>query len=316
MAGEKIIAVTGATGAQGGGLARAILADKAGGFKLRAITRKPDSDNAKKLAAAGAEVVVADLDDEKSLAKAFAGAYGAYCLTNFWEHFSGEKEYVQAGNLARAAKTAGIQHAVWSTFEDTRKWVPLTDNRMPTLQGKYKVVHFDAKAEANDLFIKAGVPTTFFLTTFYWENLIFFGLGPKKGPDGKFAMTYPMGSAKLAGIAVEDIGKAAYGVFKRGKEFIGKTIGITGEHLTLVQMAASVSKALGIEVKYNEVTPAVFRSFGFPGADDVGNMFQIYQEFEKPFAAARPVEFTKSLNPALLTFDQWLAANKSRIPLE
>jgi uncharacterized protein YbjT (DUF2867 family) len=316
MAGEKIIAVTGSTGAQGGGLARAILADKSGGFKLRAITRKPDSENAKKLAAAGAEVVAADLDDEKSLAKAFAGAYGAYCLTNFWEHFSGEKEYVEGGNLARACKTAGVQHAIWSTFEDTRKWVPLSDNRMPTLQGKYKVAHFDAKAEANDLFTKAGVPTTFFLTTFYWENLIFFGLGPKKGPDGKYAMTYPMGNAKLAGIAVEDIGKAAYGVFKRGKEFIGKTIGVTGEHLTLAQMTASVSKALGIEVKYNEVTPAVFRSFGFPGADDVGNMFQIYMEFEKPFAAARPVEFTRSLNPALLTFDQWLAANKSRIPLD
>ena len=316
MAGEKIIAVTGATGAQAGGLARAILADPSGGFKVRAITRKPDSDSAKALAAKGAQVVVADLDDEKSLEKAFAGAHGAYCLTNFWEHFSGEKEYSQAANLAKAAKAAGIQHAVWSTFEDTRKWVPLNDNRMPTLQGKYKVAHFDGKADANELFSKSGVSTTFFLTTFYWENLIYFGLGPKKGADGKFAMTYPMGKAKLAGIAVEDIGKCAYTVFKRGKEFVGKTIGVAGEHLTVAQMCASVSKALGIDVKYNEVTPAVFRGFGFPGADDVGNMFQIFQEFEKPYGSARSVEFSKTLDPALLTFDQWLVANKSRIPLE
>src|SRR5438477_4398668 len=117
MADTKIIAVTGATGAQGGGLARAILADPSGGFTLRAITRNPDSDNAKALAAAGAEVVRADLDDEASLTAAFQGAYGAYCLTNFWEHFSGEKEEEQGANLARAAKAAGIQHAIWSTFE-------------------------------------------------------------------------------------------------------------------------------------------------------------------------------------------------------
>lgn len=316
MAGKKIIAVIGATGAQGGGLVRAILADPSGGFAARAVTRKVDSDKAKALAAQGVEVAAADLDDEKSLEKAFAGAYGVYAVTNFWEHFSGEKEYQQAANIAKAAKAAGVQHVIWSTFEDTRKWVPLSDNRMPTLQGKYKVAHFDAKAEADQLFKNAGVPTTFLLTTFYWENLIYFGMGPKKGPDGKYAMTYPMGKAKLAGIAAEDIGKAAYGIFKRGNEFIGKTVGIAGEHLTIPEMAAILGKALGIDIAYNQVTAATFRSFGFPGADDIGNMFQIYEEFEKPFAGARSVEFTRSLNPSLTTFEKWVAQNKARIPLE
>lgn len=316
MAGEKIIAVVGATGAQGGGVINAILADPSGGFKARAITRNKDSDKAKALAAKGVEVVVADLDDEKSLAKAFAGAHGAFCITNFWEHFSGQKEYDQAGNLARACKTAGIQHAIWSTFEDTRKWVPTDDPRMPTLQGKYKVAHFDAKAEANEFFTKLGVPTTFLLTTFYWENLIFFGMGPKKGPDGVYALTFPMGKARLSGIAAEDIGKCAYAIFKRGKEFIGKTIGVAGEHLTVDAMAKSLTKALGVEVKYNEVSPDTYRGFGFPGADDVGNMFQIYMEFEEPFTDLRDVTFARQLNPQLKTFDAWLAANKSRIPLE
>lgn len=316
MAGKKIIAVIGATGAQGGGLVRAILADPSGGFAARAVTRKVDSDKAKALAAQGVEVAAADLDDEKSLEKAFAGAYGIYAVTNFWEHFSGEKEYQQAANIAKAAKAAGVQHVIWSTFEDTRKWVPLSDNRMPTLQGKYKVAHFDAKAEADQLFKSAGVPTTFLLTTFYWENLIYFGMGPKKGPDGKYAMTYPMGKAKLAGIAAADIGKAAYGIFKRGSEFIGKTVGIAGEHLTIPEMAAILGKALGIDIAYNQVTAATFRSFGFPGADDIGNMFQIYEEFEKPFAGARSVEFTRSLVPGLTTFEKWVAQNKSHIPLE
>src|SRR5512145_2065640 len=128
MADKRIIAIVGATGAQGGSLARAILADKSGQFAVRAITRNPDGDKAKALKKAGAEVVRADLDDEGSLKKAFTGAYGAFCITNFWEHFSPEKEIAQAGNMARAAKAAGVQHVIWSTLEDTRKKIPLSDD--------------------------------------------------------------------------------------------------------------------------------------------------------------------------------------------
>jgi len=316
MAEKKIVAVVGATGAQGGGVVRAILADKGGPFAARAITRKPDSEKARELAKLGAEVVAGDLDDVESLKKAFKGAYGAYCVTNYWEHFSPEREAAQARALAEAARHAGVQHVVWSTLEDTRAWVPLTDTRMPTLMGKYKVPHFDAKGEANRYFTELGVPTTFLLTSFYWDNLIFFGMGPKRGPDGKFAITMPMGDKKLPAIAVEDIGKCAYGVFKKGKEFIGKTVGIAGEHLTGAQMAAALTKALGQEVVYNDVPPDVYRSFGFPGADDLGNMFQFKRDFQKVFCGARDVGFAKSLNPALQTFDAWLAKNKQRIPLE
>ena len=226
---KKIIAVTGATGAQGGGLVRAILADKSGEFSARAITRKPESDKAQALAKLGVEVVAGDLDDTASLTKAFAGAYGAYCLTNFWEHFSGEKETAQGRSLAEAAHKAGVKHAIWSTFEDTRRTFPLSDTRMPTLKGKYKVPHFDAKAEANHFFSDLKVPTTFMLTSFYWDNLIGFGMGPKKGPDGKLAFVLPMGDKKLPGISVEDIGKCAFGIFKR-PDLIGKTVGVAGEH--------------------------------------------------------------------------------------
>ena len=144
--------------------------------------------------------------------RAFAGAYGAFCLTNFWEHFSPERELAQAGNMARAAKAAGVEHVIWSTLEDTRNWMPLEDERMPTLMGKYKVPHFDAKGEADQVFRDLGVPTTFLLTSFYWDNLIYFGAGPKPGSDGKLAITFPMDGRKLSGIAVEDIGKCAYGI--------------------------------------------------------------------------------------------------------
>jgi uncharacterized protein YbjT (DUF2867 family) len=315
MAQKKIIAVIGATGAQGGGLVRAILADKTGEFAARAITRNPGSDKAQALRAAGAEVVVADADKRETLEKAFAGAYGVFALTNFWEHFSPERELTQARNQAEAAKAAGVQHVIWSTLEDTRKWVPLSDNRMPTLMGKYKVPHFDAKGEADQIFRDLGVPTTLLLTSYYWDNLIYFGAGPQRGPDGVLAITFPMDDKKLPAIAVEDIGKSAYAIFKRGREFINKTVGIAGEHLTGEEMARKLTRALGQEVRYNTVPPEVYRSFGFPGADDLGNMFQFKRDFNDYFCGARNLQFSRSLNPELQTFDQWLALHKDEIPL-
>ena len=167
MADKKIIAVVGATGAQGGGLVRAITDDKSSEFAVRAITRNVNSDKAKALADLGVEVVSADLDNVDSLKKAFAGAYGAFCVTNFWEHFSAEKEVTQAKSMAEAAKASGLKHVIWSTLEDTREWVPLDDNRMPTLHGKYKVPHFDGKGEADKFFKQAGGPTTYLLTSVY-----------------------------------------------------------------------------------------------------------------------------------------------------
>lgn len=316
MADKKIIAVVGATGAQGGGLVRAILKDKDGGFTARAITRDASSEKAKELANLGAEVVEADVDDPESLKRAFRGAHGAFLVTFFWAHFSPEKEIAEAKNMAEAAKETRLQHVIWSTLEDTRKWVPLSDNRMPTLMGKYKVPHLDSKGEADQIFRDLDLPVTFLLTSFYWDNFIHFGMGPKKGPDGKLAITLPMGDKKLPGIAAEDIGKSAYGIFKKGREFVGKTIGIAGEHLTGEQMASAFTRALGKEVRYNSVPPEVYRNFGFPGAEDLGNMFQFKRDFEQYFCGARNIDASRRLNPELQNFDQWLAQNKDRIPLE
>jgi uncharacterized protein YbjT (DUF2867 family) len=311
---KKIIAVIGATGAQGGGLVRAILNDRSGGFSVRAITRNPGSDKAQALRSAGAEVVKGDTDDQASIERAFTGAYGVFALTNFWEHFSPERELTQARNMAQAAQAAGVQHVIWSTLEDTRKWVPLEDDRMPTLGGKYKVPHFDAKGEADQIF-RDLVPTTCLLTAFYWENLIYFGAGPQRGPDGTLALVFPMDDKKLAGIAVEDIGKCAYAIFKQGKEFIGKTVAIAGQHLTGAEMARALTDALGQEVRYTNVPPEVYRSFGFPGADDLGNMFQFKRDFNEYFVGVRDLQFTRSLNPELQTFEEWLAVHKEQIPL-
>jgi len=315
MAEKKVIAVVGATGAQGGGLVRTILADPEGGFAARAITRDASSEKAQELAALGAEVVAADVDDEASLEAAFAGAYGAFCVTFFWAHFSPELEMQHAANMANAAKAAGVSHVIWSTLEDTRDYVPLDDDRMPTLGERYKVPHYDAKGEANHFFTDAGVPTTFLQTSFYWDNFIYFGMGPQRGDDGSLSITFPTGDGRIAGIASEDIGAAAYGVFKAGPEMIGRTVSIAGEHLTGAQMAAAFSRVVGEPVTFNAVPPEVYRSFGFPGAEDLGNMFQFTTEFEDQYCGVRDIDETRALNPKLKSFDEWLAVNGSSVPI-
>jgi uncharacterized protein YbjT (DUF2867 family) len=312
---RKVIAVVGGTGAQGSGLVHAIHEDPDGGFVARVLTRNPQSDKARELADIGAEIVQADLQDEASIEAAFSGAYGAYCVTFFWDHFSAERELEEAGLMARAAAQAGLQHVIWSTLEDTREFVPIDDYRIPTLMGKYKVPHFDAKGEANRLFTEAGVPTTFLLTSFYWDNFIHFGLGPQKDEQGNLFISFPMGSEKLPGIAAEDIGRCAYGIFKAGPSLAGRTIGIAGEHLSGDEMAAELSRQIGRPVRYIAADPDAYRALGFPGADDLANMFQFNRDFAREFQAPRSVEQSRQLNPKLQSFADWAARNAARIPL-
>jgi uncharacterized protein YbjT (DUF2867 family) len=316
MSDERTIAVVGATGTQGGGLADAILSDPDTGFRVRALTRDPDSDRARQLADEGAEVVRADLDDPESLRAAFQGAHGVFGVTNFWEHFSPEKEQQQARNMAEAARAVGIRHVVWSTLEDMREKVPVTDDRMPTLMERYKVPHYDGKGEADRFFREAGVPTTFFRASFYWDNMIHFGMGPKRGDDGILALVLPMGDSKLPGMAAEDIGKCALGIFRAGDEFIGRTVGVAGEFLTGSEMAEALSEALGERVRYQAVEPDVYRGFGFDGADDLGNMFQVKRDFAEWYCGNRDLDLSRRLNPELLSFNAWLGKYADRISLE
>ena len=315
MKNKKLITVFGATGAQGGGLVRAILNDKNGDFKVRAVTRNDQSDKAKDLQRLGAEIIKADIDDVSSIEKALKDAYGAYFVTFFWEHYSAEKEYQEVMNFVAAAKNSDLQHIIWSTLEDTRNWVPLNDDRMPTLSGKYKVPHFDGKGYADKLFTEAGLPVTFLRTSFYWDNFIYFGMGPQKAEDGNYYIAFPMDDKKLPGMAAEDIGKCAYGIFKNGLKEVGKTIGIVGEKLNGYEMAEKLSEAMGIHVVYNNVTPEMYRNFGFPGADDLGNMFQFKRDFNDDFCKVRSIEKSLSLNPDLQNFEKWLSRNASKIPL-
>jgi uncharacterized protein YbjT (DUF2867 family) len=311
MTEKKIIAVVGATGQQGGGLARAILDDAEGRFAVRAITRRPGSDAAKALADRGAEVVTADLDDRASLTGALRGAYGAFFVTAFWEHNSVEREQAQARGMAAAAKAAGLQHVIWSTLPDTREHIPQDDDRAPTLRGGYKVPHFDSKAEADAFFTDAGVPTTFLSTTMYFESFLDF-FRPARDEDGSLAIHLPMGSRKLPGIASEDIGRTAFGIFEHGTELVGQTVSVSGENLTGEEYAAAFSRELGEAVAYRPMSLDAMRESPSPGADDTANMFFFYAEHEDAFAGVRDPDQVRKLNPRLQDFATWLAANRDR----
>jgi uncharacterized protein YbjT (DUF2867 family) len=312
---KPLIAVFGATGAQGGGLAHALLRDAERPFRVRAVTRRPGSDAARALAEQGAEIFAADLDDPASVERAMRGAHGAFCVTSFREHLSPERELQQALHLAEAAQRSGVRHVVWSTLEDTRRFVEPDGRTMPVLGGHYNVPHFDAKGQADLLFIERGLPLTRLLSSFYWDNLIHFGMQPVRGADGGLDFVLPMGRAALPGIAAADIGACAAAIFRQGASTLGRRIGIAGEHLDGAQMARSLGRALGEPVRHVAMDPADYARLGFPGADDLANMFRFKQLFETEFRAARDVEATRALHPALMRFDDFLARHAHELPV-
>jgi uncharacterized protein YbjT (DUF2867 family) len=320
MAEKKVIAVVGATGAQGGGLARAILADHDGPFAVRGLTRNAGSDAARELAAQGVEVVQADLDDESSVRKAFDGAYGAFVMTNFWDQRSPEQqrtrtaaetELAQAQAAARAAKDAGLKHVIWSTLEDTRPHFATSGSELPGTDGKYTVPHFDAKAEANATFTDLGVPVTFLQTTMFYG--MFAVHHPHPGPDGGLVLNLAIGDRKLAVIAVEDVGKTSLGIFRNPGEFIGTTVSIAAEILTGQEIAAIFSRVFGERVLYQPITFDQLRSFR---SAEAGNMFQYFYEAADSFTGARDLDLVRRLNPELQSLESWLRAHKDIIPLD
>jgi uncharacterized protein YbjT (DUF2867 family) len=324
MSDKKIIAVVGATGAQGGGLVRAIMADPDGPFTARALTRNVGSDRARALASRGAEVIEADLDDETSLRKAFDGAYGAFVVTNFWAQRTPEQEQArtraqmeldQAATAARAAKDTELRQVVWSTLEDTRPHFARLGSDVPNALGNYKVPHFDAKAEANASFTELGVPTTFLQTTMYYEALLQ-GFGPHRDDNGELVLTLPMADKRWALITGEDIGKTALGVFRRDEEFIGKTVSIAGTIATGEELAAKLTAALGEKVVYRPLTTDAMRASGQPGALETANMFQFYSDASEYFTGVRNLELVRELNPELQNLDSWLTQHKNEIPLD
>ena len=317
MSEQKIIAVVGATGAQGGGLVRAILADPSGGFAARAITRDPATDKAKALAR-GRRGRRGERGRHGGLRRAFAGAYGAFCVTFFWEHFSPEKEHAQARDMAQAAKDAGraardlvdarghAQAACRSTTTACRRSWASTRCRTSTPRARPTSFFRELACRRRSCSPRSTGTTS--STS---------AMGPKQGPDGTLAFTLPMGDKKLPGIAAEDIGKLRLRHLQAGRDLIGKTVGIAGEHLTRREMAAALTQGAGQDGRLQRrAARGLPRASASPAPTTWATCSSSSATSTTTIGGARDLEFSRSLNPELQTFDQWLARNASRIPIE
>lgn len=296
MPNKKTILVTGATGAQGGSVARYLL--ESGAFNVRAITRNPESDKAKALRAAGAEVVKGDLSDKDSLKPALEGCDGVFGVTNFWEHF--DKEFSQGKNLVDAVAAAKIQHFVFSSLPDARK----------LSKGTLEVPHFQMKAELEDYIRELGLPATIIHVAFYYENFLYF-IPVKRINGGPPSFGFPQGDTPLAGVAVEDVGGVVLEIFKRPDEFMGKTVGIVGDDIPCQQYAEIMSRVTGTEVVYNHIPRETFAGFEFPGAEDLANMFDMNRQYIPERKA--DLELSRKLSPSIRSFEQWAEENKDKL---
>ena len=287
MSDKKIIAVVGATGAQGGGLVRAIMADPNGGFTARALTRDPESEGAKALAALGAEVVAVDIDDEASIRKAFEGAYGAFCVTFFWAHSRPSSSRSRPPPWRERPRRAGSSTSIWSTLEDTRD--ARAAGRRPHADAAREMEGpaLRSKGSTNHVFTDAGVPTTFLKRRSTGRTSSTSAWARSAARTASCASRSRSASAKMPGMAAEDIGKAAYGIFKGGDAFIGKTV----EHRRRAPERRRDGRRRSRRrwartSSTTTVSPDVYRGFGFPGADDLGNMFQYKRDFEDSYRGA------------------------------
>ena len=293
MSDKPIVLVVGATGAQGGSVARHLLAS--GKYAVRALSRKPDSDKAKALRAAGAEIVVGDLDKPETLLPALRGAWGAYGVTNFWEHFG--KEFEQGKGLIDAVAEAKVENFVFSSLPNVKE---LTG-------GKIEVPHFDIKGDLERYARDKGLGASFIHLAFYYENFIGF-FPPQKQPDGSFVIAFPQGDTPLAAVAVEDVGAVVRTIFERRGEFRDKAVPVAGDHLPGAEIAAIFSRVLGKKVSYKYIPREEYAKLGFPGAEELANMFEYYRLYD-PYKDA-DVAKSREIAPGLQTFESWLKAHK------
>ena len=240
--GQDVVLITGATGQQGGATARELLA---AGHKVRAMTRKPDSEAAKALAARGAEVVQGDLDDAASVRRALAGAWGAYGVQNTWEA-GVEREEEQGKAFAHLVKEAGVQHYVYASVGSAHR--------------QTGIPHFDNKSRIEDVVRGLGLPSwTIIRPVFFMENLTAPSSMPAIG-QGQLAVGIKP-TTRLQMVAVTDIGKYGRIAFEKHAELNGKAIDIAGDELTMPQVAAIIAKVAGHPVTHFQVPIEEIRKF-------------------------------------------------------
>jgi uncharacterized protein YbjT (DUF2867 family) len=293
---KKKILVFGATGAQGGSVARHLL-DR-GRFDVRAFTRNPDSPAAQKLRDLGAEVVKGDLDDRASIRAALEGVYGVFGVTNFWEHYAKEAE--QGNNMINAVAGANVEHFILSSLPPIEK----------ATGGALKSPHFDIKAEHEEYTKKLGIPATFIHVPFYFENFLAF-FPPRPTDDGTFEFGFPQGDTPLAAMSVADVGPIVALMFEQPEAYIGQVVKLAGDELPPAEYAAVMSERVGRQIRYAHVPREVYAALGFPGAEDIADMFEFYRVHMS--SRKQEMEHWRKLTPGLQDFRTWMSRNEGNL---
>jgi len=235
-----LIVVTGATGQQGGAVARELLA---AGHRVRAVTRKPTGEPARALAALGAEVVTGNLDDAASLRRVFEGAWGVFAVQNTWEA-GVEQEEVQGKRTAEVAAKAGIRHFVYTSVGSAHR--------------KTGIPHFDNKARVEETVRSVGFASWVILRpAFFMEN--FLGGWFKPGIDNGQLAVGMKPATPLQMIAVRDIGKYGKVAFERAEQLKGRAIDISGDNITMPEVARILSQVTGRTITHVQVPIAEVR---------------------------------------------------------
>jgi uncharacterized protein YbjT (DUF2867 family) len=240
--------------------------------------------------------VKGDLDDRASLDAALQGVYGVFGVTNFWEHFDREAE--QGRNLVEAVAAAkNVQHFVFSTLP------PIAN----VTNGELRSPHFDLKAEHEERAKQLGIPATFIHVPFYYENFLAF-FPPRPVGDGTFQFGFPQGDTPLAAMSVEDVGRIVAPIFEQPEQYIGKVLKLAGDELPPTEYAETMSKQVGREIRYAYVPRETFAAFGFPGAEDLADMFEFYR-VHMP-SRLTEVDQCRAIAPELQSFSTWVAKNE------
>ena len=292
------ILVVGATGMQGGGVARHLLKQRV--FNVRCMARNPESEAARLLHQQGAEIVQADLDDPVSLRQAVRGCKGIFGVTDFWEAYF--REFDQGVNLIDAAAEAEVDHLVLSTLPSAKK----------ISHGDMELPHFETKARMEEHTQRRNIPFTFVHLAYYYENFLNY-FPPRRQVDGSYSFSFPLGDASLGALAVEDVGGVVAEIFKDSAEFVNKTIEIIGDEMPAQDYAEVMSRALKREITYTHVSRETYASMGFPGSRELADMF----EFLRVYTPSRRAHIMqcRQLFPEMQTFETWLERNSNKFAI-
>jgi uncharacterized protein YbjT (DUF2867 family) len=279
---KKLIAVTGATGQQGGAVARKLLAD---GWKVRALTRDLNKPAAQELASFGAQVVAGDMENRAELDAAFKGTYGVFSVQNFWLPNVGfEGEVRQGKNVADAAKEAGVQHLVYSSVGAAHRGMGQK--------------HFESKWIIEQHIHSLNIPYTILRPAAFFENFNW-----ERAPilNGTFNALGLRPEKERQLIAVEDIGVFTELAFANPEEYVGKTIELAGDALTESQLAETFANVIGRPVK-------LARPVGGSGRRSDEEMTAMFNFFNGEAYDAN-IPALRKLHPGLLTLEQYLRKN-------